>query len=195
MKKQVILVATIVIIIAIAIITFALVSGTTIKDENEINTIKDEAYLDILVNLGNYTKDNYDESKLLDVAMQIAEKKGLFNEFSGDAAYFEYVNKEDLHLIISELTGNVVEAPIEITDFYYLYDSENEYYYYRPSTPVYYSISKINSIKEKNSTYIINCNIGKTEDTEISEVENVEISVTYNEDNSLIKYRVNSIKY
>ena len=159
------------------------------------NTLKDELDLDIVINLGKYSSEEYDESKLLDVAMQLATKKGLLQEYNDENIYFEYVPKDDLHSIILELTGITVEAPIEIEDFYYLYDSENEYYYYRPSTPSYYQIDQINSLKETKNGYEINCSIVKNIDTEVLKVEDVSIELTSNPENSIIKYMVNEISF
>ena len=93
------------------------------------------------------------------------------------------------------VSGITVEAPIEIEDFYYLYDSENEYYYYRPSTPSYYQIDQINSLKETKNGYEINCSIVKNIDTEVLKVEDVSIELTSKPENSIIKYMVNEISF
>ena len=195
MKKKTLILAG-VLAIVVAIILFVLLSSNTnIKDEQMQNTLKDELDLDIVINLGKYSSEEYDESKLLDVAMQLATKKGLLQEYNDENIYFEYVPKDDLHSIILELTGITVEAPIEIEDFYYLYDSENEYYYYRPSTPSYYQIDQINSLKETKNGYEINCSIVKNIDTEVLKVEDVSIELTSNPENSIIKYMVNEISF
>lgn len=180
--------------ILVSIILFALLSNnTTIKDEQTQSTLKNELDLDIIINLEKYSSEEYDESKLLDVAMQLASKKGLLQEFNDENTYIEYVSKDDLHSLILELTGITIEAPIEIEDFYYLYDSENEYYYYIPATPSYYKIDKINSMKETKNGYEINCSIEKNIDTEVLKVENVLIKLTTKPENSIIKYMINEI--
>ena len=195
MKKKTLILAG-VLVIVVAIILFVLLSNNTnIKDEQMQNTLKDELDLDIVINLGKYSSEEYDESKLLDVAMQLATKKGLLQEYNDENIYFEYVPKDDLHSIILDLTGITVEAPIEIEDFYYLYDSENEYYYYRPSTPSYYQIDQINSLKETKNGYEINCSIVKNIDTEVLKVEDVSIELTSKPENSIIKYMVNEISF
>lgn len=135
------------VIFVIVIVTICLSNmGSAIKDEAKISEFKNSSHLDILVNLGNYSSSEYSDSRLLDVSMQLAEKLGLMDENTDEDNYVQYVSENDLHTIIYELTGHTVEAPIEIEDFYYLYDSENEYYYYRPATPSYYSIKEINSL-------------------------------------------------
>lgn len=195
MKKKTLILAGVLAIIVAIILFVLLSSNTNIKDEQMQNTLKDELDLDIVINLGKYSSEEYDESKLLDVAMQLATKKGLLQEYNDENIYFEYVPKDDLHSIILELTGITVEAPIEIEDFYYLYDSENEYYYYRPSTPSYYQINQINSLKETKNGYEINCSIVKNIDTEVLKVEDVSIELTSKPENSIIKYMVNEISF
>lgn len=193
MKTQYI-VLTAIIILTLVIGLLFVFTNPTIKNNDLVNKIRDESYLDILVNLGNFSKDNYDESKLLSVSMQLAEKLGLLNESSGDN-YIQYVSGSDLNLLIYELTGITIEAPIEIEDFYYLYDGENEYYYFRPVTPVNYTVKEIKSIKEKSLNYDIVCLLSMTEDLEEITVDNVEVSLTNMPKNNLIKYRVNEVKY
>lgn len=195
MKKKTLILAGVLAIIVAIILFVLLSSNTNIKDEQMQNTLKDELDLDIVINLGKYSSEEYDESKLLDVAMQLATKKGLLQEYNDENIYFEYVPKDDLHSIILDLTGITVEAPIEIEDFYYLYDSENEYYYYRPSTPSYYQINQINSLKETKNGYEINCSIVKNIDTEVLKVEDVSIELTSKPENSIIKYMVNEISF
>ena len=166
MKKHVIIAIATIIVVAV-IVAIVSLCGSKLTNE-EILNLKDSAKLDIIVNLEDYTSSNYDDSKLLDVAMQLANALGMVNTYSDDETYIEYVSREDLHALINEFTGLTVEAPIEIEDFYYLYDSENDYYYYRPSTPSYYSVSTINSVKENNGSYSISCTVTKTEDTELT---------------------------
>ena len=125
--------------------------------------------------------------------MQYASKLNLINEQSTDDTYIQYVEKETLHNLIFELTGVKIDAPIEIEDFYYLYDSENEYYYYIGLPTSYYYVSNINSIERKNNTYFINCSIEKGNESEIEVFSNVSIVLNRITDNSLISYQVQSI--
>lgn len=193
-KKNAIIFTSIVLIILIALM-FILNNGNTIKDKSIINEFKDESNLDILINLGNFSESQYSDEKLLEVSMQLAEKLGLLNEYSDENNYIQYVTKDELHSIILELTGFTIEAPIEIEDFYYLYDSENEYYYYRPSTPSYFSIEEIKSIKKNGYNYDVLCSISKKEDLDVTTVENVQLSLTYEPSNLLVKYKVNDVFY
>ena len=195
MTKKATILFTSVILIILLILIFIFNNGNTIKDENVINTIRTESNLDILVNLGNYSTSEYSDEKLLDVSMQLANKLGLLNEYSDESNYIQYVTKDELHSIIFELTGITIEAPIEIEDFYYLYDSENDYYYYRPATPTYFSINKIDLLEKNGSNYTITCSISKKEDLETTTIENVQISLTKMSNNSLVKYKVNEVCY
>ena len=116
------------------------------------------------------------------------------NETNNESLYLQYVSKDDVHNIIYELTGISIEAPIEIDDFYYLYDSENSYYYYLGASPTNYKVSNIKSIKRNGNLYDINCSIEKIEDGELTLEENVSIILNYVSENSIIKYQVEKIK-
>lgn len=193
MNKKHIIVLLAIFIIAIGLI-FAIANLGNIKDQETISKIKKDSYLDIIVNLGDYSSTSYDEERVLDVAMQLAENLGLLNESNEDDNYVQYVNANDVHSIIYELTGNVVEAPIEIEDFYYLYDSEHEYYFYRPALPAHFQVKEISSIKESGTTYNILCSIEKTEDYEAIDLNDVKVKLTYMPENALIKYKVDKIE-
>ena len=193
MKKIIIPAISLLLIIMILLIFTLIPSTKQITSSTEIEVIKQDSNLDILVNLNNFSKESYSEEKLLDVAMQYASKLNLINEQSTDDTYIQYVEKETLHNLIFELTGVKIDAPIEIEDFYYLYDSENKYYYYIGLPTSYYYVSNINSIERKNNTYFINCSIEKGNESEIEVFSNVSIVLNRITDNSLISYQVQSI--
>lgn len=194
MKKFIILIITLVFIIIFTCIILSINTTKEITSESEIKTIKQDSNLDILVNLGDFSKDNYSERKLLDVAMLYSEKLNLVNETNNESIYLQYVSKDDIHNLIYELTGITIEAPIEIDDFYYLYDSENSYYYYLGASPTYYKISSIKNIKRNGNTYDINCSIEKIIDGELIIEDNVSVILNYIPENSIIKYQVEKIK-
>ena len=127
--------------------------------------------------------------------MQLASKKGILSEFSDDSTYIEYVPKDDLHAIIQDFTGIIIEAPIELEDAYYLYDSENEYYYCWPSTNYYYTVGNILSVTQNGNTYEFVCTLEKNIDSEIQTIENAIIKITDMPENAIIKYRVNEVKF
>ncbi len=193
MKKQMIAYIAILVVIVVAITIFFSTRTDTVNNQTDLTKIQDEFNLDIIVNLGNFSKEDYDEEKLLDVAMQLAEKNNLFNEFSDETTFIQYVSREDLHSIIKDFTGIELESPIEIEDFYYLYDSENDYYYYRPASPSYFKVDSITSTKVHKDTYDIKCVISETIDSEIVNVTDVSLSITSCPENNWIKYKVNEI--
>lgn len=180
----------ILVIIAIAIISlFFLFQKNEIKDTNEINKIVTESNLDILLNLENFNETDHSYEKLLQVAMLLASEKGYMNE-SNTAHYLEYVTKADVHEIIYELTGVNIEAPIQIEDFYYQYDSENEYYYLLPTTPVLHEISTINHVYCNDNIYTIESTSAKSQDGEIVSKNSITTKLKLIETNSYIKYQV-----
>ena len=119
-KKHLMIGITLVLFVALFLF-FLLSNHSNINDIEKQLELKEAFDLDIIVNLKNYTITEYDDEKLLDVAMQLAAKKGLISEYDDESTYIQYVPKDDVHLIINELTGITVEAPIEIEDSYYLY--------------------------------------------------------------------------
>lgn len=193
-KKHLIIGVTLVLFVAILL--FVLLSNrSTINDIEKQLELKEAFDLNIITNLKNYTIAEYSEGNLLDVAMQLATKRGLLSEYDDETTYIQYVPKDDVHLIINELTGITVEAPIEIEDSYYLYDSENEYYYCWPSTLYYYNISNIISVNKNGNTYEFVCTLEKNIDSEIETIENAVIKVTEMPENTIIKYRVEEVKF
>lgn len=183
-----------ILIVAIVISLFFVLNKDIFNKENEIDAFKEKSNLDIVVNLGNYTKDSFDDSKLLEVSMLLAKKFGLVNTYTEDSSLIEFVYKDELHKIMSELTGTIIEAPIEIEDFYYIYDSENDYYYYIPASPNYYSVSKLTSIDKSGNNYRALCDVSKKEDIETSVINNIQLDFTYVPKNKYIKFQVDKIQ-
>ena len=193
MKKNVLPLITLIIIILLTYFLLFLDISKEVTSQTEIDIIREDANLDILVNLGNFTKENYSEGKLLDISMQCSRKIGLIKEINERFFYIEYVNKEDIHKLINELTGILVDEPIEIEDFYYLYNEEEDYYYYVGSSPTNYNISEIKNVLRNENNYTIKCSIEKNEDGEITKKDDVVIKIKYVPENSIIKYQVEEI--
>lgn len=143
-----------------------------IKDQSIINKIITDSNLELLINLGNFSNNNYSEEKILEVAMLYAENNGYLNE-TDETFYIQYINYLELHTLIKELTNITIEAPIQIEDFYYRYDSENEYYYSIGLEVPKYQISNINKVYKTDDNYIIEYTVTKTLDGEITEQKNV----------------------
>lgn len=194
MKKFILPAFTLFLIVVITIFICLSSFKKNITSQEEIETIMQESHLDILINLGNFSKDSYSESMLLDVAMQYATAIGLAVEENLSDIYFQYVEKDTLHNLIAELTDIYIEAPIVIDDFYYLYDSENAYYYYLGSSPEYFKIFNINKIERNGEKILINCDISKNEDGEVTNINNVLIKMSLRPKNSFTKYRIDQIQ-
>lgn len=194
MKKLIIPAIALILIILLAS-CFLFSNEKQITNQNEINLIVQESNLDTIINLDNFSKENYSEEKLLDVAMQYATKLNLLTETDANNTYLQYISKDDLHNLIYELTGLNTVAPIEIEDFYYLYDSENEYYYWIGFSPAYYKLTKINSITRNGNFYTINCTAEKSEDGEVVQKSNILVKLQYKKESQLIKYQIIDIKF
>jgi hypothetical protein len=113
-----------------------------------------------------------------------------------DGVYLEYVPKDVVHEIIFELSGIRIKDPIIIDDFYYLYDSDYDYYYVVPIGASWMEIDDIKSISySKSDAYIIKCacSIG-TEDYGIkTSFPNMEVTLKYKPSNKYVKYQLISI--
>lgn len=189
-KNTLIYLIALVLIVVLISIFFCFKRKTEIKDTNEISRIVSDSNLDIILNLENFDENNYTESSLLEVAMLIAERKGQMNE-TDDGIYVQYVYQSDLHELINSLTGITVEAPIQIEDFYYLYDSENEYYFCMFPAPLKYDISEINHIyKYDDDIFVVECTASKTSDGELIEELTITTTLKLIEDNSYTNYQV-----
>lgn len=190
MKKNT-LIYLILLIVIVTIITafFFFNTKNEIKDSTEISQIISDSNLEILLNLGDFNQNEYSDEKILQVAMLLASEKGYMNE-STSTNYFEYVPQSDIHSIINELTGIIVEAPIQIEDFYYQYDSENEFYYLLPSMPPLYTISQINHVHLDDNIYIIESVSTKKEDGKIISEDIITTKLKLVENNSYINYQI-----
>lgn len=190
MKKNMLFYIIASIVVLLIVICIIVVSHKNeIINPDEILKVVSETNLESAINLGNFEKNNYSEKNLLAVAMKFAEKNGYMNETS-DGIYVEYVNKSDLHDIINELTGISIDAPIQIEDFYYIYDSENEYYYNAGIEVPEYKVSKVNHVYKNDDSYVIECTAIKMEDGEIIANDKIVTKLKKNVDSSYTNYQV-----
>ena len=166
MKKSVFAYLIILVVIVASISFFAFNNnGSNLKEENEISKIIEKSNLEILLNLENYASNMYSEEKLLKTAMMFAEKNNYIVESSNDG-YIEYINKTELHEIINELTNIKIKAPIQIEEFYFVYNSEKDYYYCIPIDYPTYKISKVKSVYQDKNEFTIECVATKIQDGE-----------------------------
>ncbi len=216
MDKRIIIV---ILLIIIAIISFVIFGKMDNSDENDIpspvpaNTqaeneektvevtdemiqkIKDESYLEVLLQIQSFDSLYINYEPLLEAAMRIASEQGLVETIS-EGIYLEYVPKTIIHDIIFELSGVRIEEPIKIDDFYYLYDEEGDYYYVVPIGVNWMQLSEIQSISySKNDIYIIKCSakLGTEETGIVSSYPDVEVRLKYKPTNKYVKYQLVSI--
>lgn len=167
MKKGVVVYLVVLVVAVICCCLLFLSNGKNeVKEENVFSKIITDTNLEIMLNLENFASNMYSEEKILKVAMMYADKNGYMNE-NTDNGYMQYVNDDELHSIINELTGVMVEAPIQIEDYYFVYDSESEYYYCIPVEYPTYKISKIEHVYKNNDLYTIECVATQTQDGEL----------------------------
>ena len=178
---------------------------TTIKKEEDklvdvsidkIEKIKEEAYLDVLLQIQSFDALYANYEPLLEAAMRIASMQGLM-QTNTDGVYLEYVPRDVVHDIIFELSGVRVEEPIVIDDFYYLYDQEGDYYYIVPIGVNWMQLIEINKMQysKQDDQYIIDCSAreGSEESGVITTYPNVELKIKYKPNNKYVKYQLISI--
>ncbi len=159
--------------------------------------IKEEAYLNILLNIKNFDSFNVNNELLLEAAMRIAEKQGLYQS-PEEGYYTEYVPRTTIHDIIYELSGIRVQDPIIIEDFFYAYKEDGDYYYVVPLGANWMELDEIHSITYTKSTdqYTVLCSAKEgTEDYGmVLNYPNMEIKLKYKSSNKYIKYQLVSIE-
>lgn len=215
MNKKILIVALIVIVILISLIVFLNRDTNTIDpdtpstnvdntDENktvevtneeQIEQIKNNSYLNILLQIKTFDSLNISYEPLLEAAMRIAKELNLY-QTPDNGTYIEYVPREIVHELIYELSGIKIEKPIVIEDFYYLYDANEDYYYVVPIGSNWLELTKVNSIHTSNSDqYIIKCSAESISDYSIKTTyPNIELRLKYKPANTYIKYQLISIK-
>ena len=159
--------------------------------------IKEEAYLSILLQIKNFDNFNVNYEPLLEAAMRIAEKQGLYQS-PEEGFYAEYVPRTTIHDIIFELTGIRIQDPIIIDDFFYAYKEDGDYYYVVPLGANWMELNEIASITYTKSTdqYTVHCSAQEgTEDYGmVVSYPDVTIKLKYKSSNKYIKYQLVSIE-
>ena len=195
MKKYIVLVITL-LLIELGVVYFSTDVFKPVKELSEMETSKlsNEAYLDILVNIKNFNKEKFDNEKILEAAMRIARELELV-KYVETPVYVEYVPRETVHKIIEELTGVKPEQAIEIEDFYYMYDRENDYYYIVPIGTDWIHIGNLKNAFEKGNTYEVNCTAEETDysGTVLATYESVKINLKKRSNQKYVKYQLISI--
>lgn len=189
MKKKTLIFIALPILFIIIITALILTNKNEIKDPTEIEKIVSDSNIELLLNFGNFDKENYSLEKLLEISMDFASKKNYLSETT-EGEFFEYVNKDELHSIIYALTGITVEAPIEIEDALYVYDSENERYFLVPITLSKYELTNVEHIYKNDDIYTIECTAQKKEDSEIVDTKKFTTVFEYILDSSYTNYQL-----
>lgn len=161
-----------------------------------IEKIREDSYLNILLQIQSYDPLYVNYEPLLEAAMRIASEQGLL-ETNTEGVYLEYVPKNVIHDIIFELVGIKIEKPIVIDDFYYLYDEEGDYYYVVPIGVTWMQLTDIKSMTYSNTDqYIVKCSakMGSEEMGYTSIYPNVEVKLKYKPNNKYVKYQLLSIQ-
>lgn len=211
MNKKVLIFLTILVIIIFAILFFNSDNSTSnlpstpiintnektveIDDEEKINKIKKDSYLNILLQVKTFDSLNVSYEPLLEAAMRIAGELNLY-QVPTNGAYVEYVPRSVIHEIIYELSGIRLDKPIIIEDFYYLYDTTGDYYYIVPIGSDWLELKELTSIHYSSTTdqYIINCSAENLTDYAIKTIyPNVELRLKYKASNKYIKYQLINI--
>ena len=96
-----------------------------VTDTEKIEKIKEDSYLNILLQIKSFDSLNINHELLLEAAMRIAKDLELY-QVSTSGTYIEYVPKNIVHELIYELSGIIITEPIIIEDFYYIYDKDGD---------------------------------------------------------------------
>ena len=191
MKKKTLIFIALPIIFIVILVALICLNKNEIKDTAEIQKIVADSNLELLLNLENFERENYSADKLLEVSMDFASQKNYMNE-TQEGELYEYVNQNELHDIIYALTGVTVEAPIQIENSLYVYDSENERYFLVPIEFAKYEITNINHIYKNDDTYTIECTAQKKQDGEVVEQKTFTTTFEKLPDSQYTQYQLQS---
>lgn len=213
MNKKVLIILTVIIILIIFLVMFQAnnepennnlpstpitnINEKTVKvdDEEKIEKIKNDSYLNILLQIKTFDSLNISYEPLLEAAMRIAGELELY-QIPENGAYVEYVPRNIVHELIYELSGIRIDKPIVIEDFYYLYDEKGDYYYIVPIGSDWIELKDLSSIHYSSTAdqYIINCTAENLTDYAIkTSYPDVELRLKYKASNNYIKYQLISI--
>lgn len=167
-----------------------------VLDEEKIKKITNDSYLNILLQIKTFDSLNINYEPLLEAAMRIARELDLYKIPDDGNTYIEYVSRDIVHELIYELSGIRINEPIIIEDFYYLYDSDGDYYYIVPIGSEWLELQELNSIHYTSDSdqYIIHCSAENLTDYAIKTTyPDVELRLKYKASNNYIKYQLISI--
>lgn len=166
-----------------------------VDDTEKIEKIKNESFLNILLQIKTFDSLNVSYEPLLEAAMRIAGELDLY-QTPESGTYVEYVPRNIVHELIYELSGIRIDNPIIIEDFFYLYDEKGDYYYIVPIGSDWLELKEITSMQYSatSDNYIINCSAENLTDYAIKTIyPDVELRLKYKASNNYIKYQLINI--
>ncbi len=170
----------------------------TVTNVEQFSNIVTDSFLDILIEAKEFdvSKINYEE--MLQIAMRISRELDLLKEMSSETNFYEYVPESTVHEMIFELTGKKVSNPIDIEDFYYLYNETEKYYYIVPVGTDWIHIDEVKEIRSVNSGeyYIITCSTRFSEDGySFNDAGDITVTLKHCPQNKYIRYQLVSMEH
>lgn len=169
-----------------------------VTDKEQISDIVTDSFLDILIEIKNYNSSEINYEDMLKATMRISRELNLLQVMSTDNNFYEYVPQNTIHSMITELTDKKVSKPINIEDFYYLYNEENQYYYVVPVGTDWIHINEIKEVRNINNGeyFVITCSTCVSDDG-ISSYDSGDITATlkYCPKNKYIRYQLVNMKH
>lgn len=203
--KFLILIISIIILVVLGYFGYAMLKPDISKmpyvpvdSKVEISNIAADSFLDILIETKKYDSSKINYENMLKASMRIARELNLLKEMSSDTNFYEYVSADTIHSMIEELTGQKVPAPIDIEDFYYLYNKEDNYYYIVPVGTDWIHINEIKEVKNINDGkyYTITCSTAISDDGIASyDYGDVTVTLKYCPENKYIRYQLVSMEH
>lgn len=170
----------------------------TVTNVEQFSNIVTDSFLDILIEAKEFdaSKINYEE--MLQISMRISRELDLLKEMSSETNFYEYVPESTVHEMIFELTGKKVSNPIDIEDFYYLYNETEKYYYIVPVGTDWIHIDEVKEIRSVNSGeyYIITCSTRFSEDGySFNDAGDITVTLKHCPQNKYIRYQLVSMEH
>lgn len=169
-----------------------------IEDKTEISKIVTDSFLDILIEIRNYNNKNINYEDMLEASMRISRELSLLEEMSSDTNFYEYVPESTIHSMIKELTGEKLDSPVKIEDFYYLYNEDKHYYYVVPVGTDWIHINETKEVKKvkDGKYYIITCSTSYSDDgLTFYDSGDVTVTLKHCPDNKYIRYQLINMEH
>lgn len=170
----------------------------TITNVEQFSNIVTDSFLDILIDAKEFDASNINYEEMLQIAMRVSGELNLLKEMSSETNFYEYVPENTIHEMIAELTGKKVSTPIDIEDFYYLYNETEKYYYIVPVGTDWIHINEVKEIRNVNSGeyYIITCSTTFSEDGySFNDAGDITVTLKHCPQNKYIRYQLINMEH